>query len=53
MALNAAGDHFCSLAGSGGWLSHRDDPLALPRIAITQPIAQSSGRLFDYLLGQL
>lgn len=42
-----------ALAGSGGWLSHRDDPLALPRIAITQPIAQSSGRLFDYLLGQL
>lgn len=42
-----------ALAGGGGWLSHRDNPLALPRIPIAQPIAQSPGRLFDYLLGQL
>lgn len=42
-----------ALAGSGGWLGHRDNPLALPRIPIAQPIAQSPGRLFDYLLGQL
>lgn len=42
-----------ALAGSGGWLGHRDNPLALPRIPISQPIAQSPGRLFDYLLGQL
>ncbi|TDX25499.1 polysaccharide deacetylase [Modicisalibacter xianhensis] len=42
-----------ALAGSGGWLSHRSNPLALPRIAIAQPVAHSPGRLFDYLLGQL
>lgn len=42
-----------ALAGNGGWLSRRDNPLALPRIPIAQPIAQSPGRLFDYLLGQL
>lgn len=42
-----------ALAGSGGWLGHRDNPLALPRIPISQPIARSPGRLFDYLLGQL
>lgn len=42
-----------ALAGSGGWLSHRANPLALPRIPIVQTIAQSPGRLFDYLLGQL
>ncbi|KXS37969.1 MAG: polysaccharide deacetylase [Halomonadaceae bacterium T82-2] len=42
-----------ALAGQGGWLSPRSDPLALPRIPLTQPLAQSPGRLFDYLLGQL
>ncbi|WP_129140943.1 polysaccharide deacetylase family protein [Modicisalibacter coralii] len=41
------------LARQGGWLSHRDDPLSLPRIPLSQPLAQSPGRLFDYLLGQL
>ncbi|WP_148252044.1 polysaccharide deacetylase family protein [Aidingimonas lacisalsi] len=39
------------LAGSGGWLSHHDDPLALPRMPISQPVAQSPGRLYDWLLG--
>ncbi|SHF40785.1 Polysaccharide deacetylase [Modicisalibacter ilicicola DSM 19980] len=42
-----------ALAGGGGWLPHHHDPLALPRIPISQPIAQSPGRLFDYLLGKL
>lgn len=42
-----------ALAGMGGWLSHRDNPLALPRIPISQPLAQSPGRLYDHLLGQL
>lgn len=42
-----------ALARQGGWLSHRDDPLSLPRIPLSQPLAQSPGRLFDYLLGQL
>ncbi|MCG7599968.1 polysaccharide deacetylase family protein [Halomonas sp. McH1-25] len=42
-----------ALAGDGGWLNHRSNPLALPRIAIAQPIAHSPGRLFDYLLGKL
>ncbi|GHC38210.1 polysaccharide deacetylase family protein [Aidingimonas halophila] len=41
------------LAGNGGWLSHHDDPLALPRIPISQPVAQSPGRLYDWLLGHL
>lgn len=40
-----------ALAGTGGWLSHRDDPLAIPRIPISQPVAQSPGRLYDWLLG--
>ncbi|MFC3284088.1 polysaccharide deacetylase family protein [Litchfieldella rifensis] len=40
-----------ALAGNGGWLSHRNDPLAIPRIPISQPVAQSPGRLYDWLLG--
>lgn len=42
-----------ALAGGDSWLTHRSNPLALPRIAISQPIAHSPGRLFDYLLGKL
>ncbi|GHB09508.1 polysaccharide deacetylase family protein [Modicisalibacter luteus] len=42
-----------ALAADGGWLTHRSNRLALPRIAIAQPIAHSPGRLFDYLLGKL
>ncbi|WP_280569261.1 polysaccharide deacetylase family protein [Chromohalobacter sp. 296-RDG] len=42
-----------ALHSHAGWLSHRDDPLALPRFPITQPVASSTGRLYDYLLGQL
>lgn len=42
-----------ALAGGGGWLSPQANPLALPRIGINQPLAQSPGRLFDHLLGQL
>ncbi|WP_043531497.1 polysaccharide deacetylase family protein [Litchfieldella xinjiangensis] len=40
-----------ALAGAGGWLSQRDAPLALPRIPISQPVANSPGRLFDWMLG--
>ncbi|MEO1853817.1 polysaccharide deacetylase family protein [Chromohalobacter sp.] len=40
------------LHGHAGWLSHRDDPLALPRFPITLPVASSAGRLYDWLLGQ-
>ncbi|GGY02915.1 hypothetical protein GCM10007160_33430 [Litchfieldella qijiaojingensis] len=40
-----------ALAGTGGWLNHRNDPLAIPRIPISQPVAQSPGRLYDWLLG--
>lgn len=39
-----------ALTGSGGWLTPRLDPLALPRIPISQPVAQSPGRLYDWLL---
>ncbi|MCK0745115.1 polysaccharide deacetylase family protein [Chromohalobacter nigrandesensis] len=42
-----------ALHSHAGWLSHRDDPLALPRFQITQPVASSAGRLYDWLLGHL
>ncbi|MDW5378584.1 polysaccharide deacetylase family protein [Halomonas sp. HP20-15] len=42
-----------ALAGQGGWLGRHDNPLALPRIAVNQRLAESPGRLFDHLLGQL
>ncbi|QJQ94161.1 MULTISPECIES: polysaccharide deacetylase family protein [Halomonadaceae] len=41
-----------ALAGSGGWLTPDQDPLAIPRIPISQPVAQSPGRLYDWLLGR-
>ncbi|GAB2786228.1 hypothetical protein GCM10027040_10380 [Halomonas shantousis] len=42
-----------ALSSDIGWLSHRDAPLALPRIPISQPIAHSPGRLYDWLIGHL
>nr|WP_298410948.1 polysaccharide deacetylase family protein [uncultured Halomonas sp.] len=42
-----------ALFDTEGWLTHRHDPLALPRISINQTLAQSPGRLFDHLLGFL
>jgi len=36
-----------------GWLEPPVDTVLLPRFAITQPIANSPGRLFDWLLGNL
>ncbi|PAU77132.1 polysaccharide deacetylase family protein [Halomonas salipaludis] len=39
-----------ALAGRGGWLVPQLDPLAIPRIPISQPVAQSPGRLYDWLL---
>ncbi|MAM56853.1 MAG: polysaccharide deacetylase [Salinicola sp.] len=36
-----------------GWLEPPIDTVLLPRFAITQPVANSPGRLFDWLLGNL
>lgn len=36
-----------------GWLEPPIDTVLLPRFAITQPLANSPGRLFDWLLGSL
>lgn len=36
-----------------GWLEPPIDTVLLPRFVITQPIANSPGRLFDWLLGNL
>ncbi|MGC3875309.1 polysaccharide deacetylase family protein [Halomonas sp. GXIMD04776] len=40
-----------ALLDTGGWLTRHSDTLVLPRIPLSQPIAQSPGRLFDYLFG--
>ncbi|WP_342596253.1 polysaccharide deacetylase family protein [Salinicola lusitanus] len=36
-----------------GWLEPPIDTVLLPRFVITQPVANSQGRLFDWLLGNL
>lgn len=36
-----------------GWLETPLDSVMLPRFAVTQPLASSPGRLFDWLLGYL
>ena len=36
-----------------GWLEPPVDTVLLPRFVITQPVANSPGRLFDWLLGNL
>ncbi|MHB0775180.1 polysaccharide deacetylase family protein [Halomonas sp. WWR20] len=42
-----------ALSSGIGWISPQDAPLALPRIPISQPIANSPGRLYDWLIGHL
>ena len=41
------------LTRRAGWLEPPIDTVLLPRFVITQPVANSPGRLFDWLLGNL
>jgi|GEM_PF-2535842 len=51
LAVNAGFERV--LTRRAGWLEPPIDTILLPRFLITQPIANSPGRLFDWLLGNL
>ncbi|MGQ7245025.1 polysaccharide deacetylase family protein [Salinicola sp. V024] len=51
LAVNAGFERV--LTRRAGWLEPPNDTVLLPRFLITQPVANSPGRLFDWLLGKL
>lgn len=51
--LAASADLERVLTRCTGWLEPPIDTVLLPRFVITQPVANSPGRLFDWLLGNL
>lgn len=51
LATGAGIEHV--LTRRAGWLEPSVDTVLLPRFVITQPVANSPGRLFDWLLGNL
>jgi peptidoglycan/xylan/chitin deacetylase (PgdA/CDA1 family) len=51
LAVNAGFERV--LTRRTGWLEPPNDSVLLPRFLITQPVANSPGRLFDWLLGKL
>ncbi|OLO04517.1 hypothetical protein [Salinicola socius] len=53
MQLAASADIERVLTRRAGWLEPPVDTVLLPRFVITHPVANSPGRLFDWLLGNL